>query len=120
LVGQHRPHRVRLSTLNEVIAAIDKAATPLLFTNTRSQAELWYRSLVEKRRDWLISVSLHHGSIDRKLRARIERALKTGELRCVVYTSSLDLGVDFPQVEEVGIGRTHPTHGYPGSRPRIR
>ena len=85
----------------QVVAAIESAGTTLLFTNTRSQAELWYRSLVETRLDWLTSVSLHHGSIDRKLRTRIELALKTGALRCVVCTSSLDLGVDFPQVEQV-------------------
>jgi len=110
--------------LDEVVAAIDKAATTLLFTNTRSQAELWYRSLVEKRLDWLTTVSLHHGSIDRKLRARIEQALKTGELRCVVCTSSLDLGVDFPQVEQViqigspkGIGRLIQRAGRSGHRP---
>ena len=110
--------------LDEVVAAIDKAATTLLFTNTRSQAELWYRSLVEKRLDWLTTVSLHHGSIDRKLRARIEQALKTGELRCVVCTSSLDLGVDFPQVEQViqigspkGVGRLIQRAGRSGHRP---
>ena len=110
--------------LNEVVAAIETAATTLLFTNTRSQAELWYRSLVEKRLDWLTTVSLHHGSIDRKLRARIEQALKSGELRCVVCTSSLDLGVDFPQVEQViqigspkGVGRLIQRAGRSGHRP---
>ena len=110
--------------VNEVVAAIEKAATTLLFTNTRSQAELWYRSLVERRLDWLTTVSLHHGSIDRKLRARIEQALKMGELRCVVCTSSLDLGVDFPQVEQViqigspkGVGRLIQRAGRSGHRP---
>jgi ATP-dependent Lhr-like helicase len=110
--------------LNEVVAAIETAATTLLFTNTRSQAELWYRSLVEKRLDWLTTVSLHHGSIDRKLRARIEHSLKSGELRCVVCTSSLDLGVDFPQVQQViqigspkGVGRLIQRAGRSGHRP---
>jgi ATP-dependent Lhr-like helicase len=108
----------------DVVGAIAKVRTTLLFTNTRAQAELWYRSLVETRLDWLTSVSLHHGSIDRKLRTRIEQALKRGELRCVVCTSSLDLGVDFPQVEQVvqigspkGIGRLIQRAGRSGHRP---
>jgi len=110
--------------VNEVVAAIESASTTLLFTNTRSQAELWYRSLVERRLDWLTTVSLHHGSIDRKLRMRIEQALRAGALRCVVCTSSLDLGVDFPQVEQViqigspkGVGRLIQRAGRSGHRP---
>lgn len=108
----------------DVVAAIARARTTLLFTNTRAQAEVWYRSLVEARLDWLTSVSLHHGSVDRKLRARIEDALRAGELRCVVCTSSLDLGVDFPQVEQViqvgspkGIGRLIQRAGRSGHQP---
>ena len=108
----------------DVVAAIARARTTLLFTNTRAQAEIWYRSLVEARLDWLTTVSLHHGSIDRKLRARIEDALRAGGLRCVVCTSSLDLGVDFPQVEQViqvgspkGIGRLIQRAGRSGHQP---
>jgi ATP-dependent Lhr-like helicase len=108
----------------EVVDAIDRARTTLLFTNTRAQAEVWYRNIVEARMDWLTSVSLHHGSIDRKLRARIEGGLKSGELRCVVCTSSLDLGVDFPAVDQViqvgspkGIGRLMQRAGRSGHRP---
>lgn len=110
--------------LHEVVAAIAAARTTLLFTNTRSQAELWYRTLVEARLDWLTTMSLHHGSIDRKLRGRIEQALKAGDLRCVVCTSSLDLGVDFPLVEQViqigspkGVGRLIQRAGRSGHRP---
>jgi ATP-dependent helicase Lhr and Lhr-like helicase len=113
-----------LSLVDEVIAALDKARSTLLFTNTRSQAELWYRAIVERRLDWLTNVALHHGSVDRKLRARIEQAVKTGELRCVVCTSSLDLGVDFAPVDQViqvgspkGIGRLMQRAGRSGHRP---
>jgi ATP-dependent Lhr-like helicase len=112
------------SLVPEVIAAIERARTTLLFTNTRAQAEIWYRSLVEARLDWLTTTSLHHGSIDRKLRARIEDGLRRGELRCVVCTSSLDLGVDFPQVDQViqvgspkGVGRLMQRAGRSGHRP---
>jgi ATP-dependent helicase Lhr and Lhr-like helicase len=108
----------------DVIEAISQASSTLLFTNTRSQAEIWYRALIEQRLDWLTTVALHHGSIDRKLRARIEQSLRQGELRCVVCTSSLDLGVDFPQVEQViqigspkGIGRLMQRAGRSGHRP---
>lgn len=108
----------------QVIAAIAAARSTLLFTNTRAQAEIWYRHIVESRLDWLTTVSLHHGSIDRKLRARIEQGLKSGGLRCVVCTSSLDLGVDFPAVDQViqvgspkGIGRLMQRAGRSGHRP---
>lgn len=108
----------------EVIAALEQARTTLLFTNTRAQAEIWYRSLVEARLDWLTTMALHHGSIDRKLRTRIEDGLRKGELRCVVCTSSLDLGVDFPQVDQViqvgspkGVGRLMQRAGRSGHRP---
>jgi ATP-dependent helicase Lhr and Lhr-like helicase len=108
----------------EVVESIGRARTTLLFTNTRAQAEIWYRHIVETRLDWLTSVSLHHGSIDRKIRARIEQGLKSGELRCAVCTSSLDLGVDFPAVDQViqvgspkGIGRLMQRAGRSGHRP---
>ena len=112
------------SLVLEVVAAIERARTTLLFVNTRAQAELWYRSIVAARLDWLTSVSLHHGSVDRKLRTRIEQAIRSGELRCVVCTSSLDLGVDFPAVDQViqvgspkGIGRLIQRAGRSGHRP---
>ena len=116
-----------VTLVDEVIAAIDKGGSTLLFTNTRSQAELWYRAIVGKRLDWLTVVALHHGSVDRKLRARIEQAIKSGELRCVVCTSSLDLGVDFAPVDQViqvgspkGIGRLMQRAGRSGHRPGVK
>lgn len=112
------------SLVPDVIQAIDGARSTLLFTNTRAQAEIWYRALIEQRRDWLTTVALHHGSIDRRLRTRIEQGLREGQLRCVVCTSSLDLGVDFPQVEQViqvgspkGIGRLLQRAGRSAHRP---
>ncbi|WP_410971139.1 helicase-related protein, partial [Salmonella sp. SAL04269] len=47
------------------------------------------------------TLALHHGSLDPVLRAQVESGLRTGALRCVVSTSSLDLGVDFPAVDQV-------------------
>jgi ATP-dependent Lhr-like helicase len=87
--------------LPQVIAAIDKATTTLVFTNTRSQAERWFEAISAARPDWKKQLALHHGSVDRDLRTQAEGGLRRGKLRCVVATSSLDLGVDFGQVEQV-------------------
>ena len=110
--------------LPAVVAAIEAAGSTLLFTNTRSQAELWFQGLVDARPDWVGRIALHHGSIDRKLRRRIEDALRAGELLCVVCTSSLDLGVDFSPVDRVmqvgspkGVARLLQRAGRSGHQP---
>ena len=87
--------------LQPVIAEIDSAATTLVFTNTRSQAEIWYQLLLRERPDWAGIVALHHGSLDKSVREWVEAGLKQGQLKAVVCTSSLDLGVDFLPVERV-------------------
>lgn len=84
-----------------VIAEIEKSATTLVFTNTRSQAETWYQLLIQERPEWAGQVALHHGSLDRSVREWVELGLKEGRLKAVVATSSLDLGVDFLPVERV-------------------
>jgi ATP-dependent Lhr-like helicase len=90
-----------LHLLPQVIGRIEQARSTLLFTNTRSQAELWYQSLLATRPDWLTRIAIHHGSIDAKIRRKVEDGIKEGWLTCVVCTSSLDLGVDFPPVDQV-------------------
>lgn len=84
-----------------VVAEIESAATSLVFTNTRSQAEIWYQLLLDARPDWAGQIALHHGSLDPSVRAWVEAGLKAGQLKAVVATSSLDLGVDFLPVERV-------------------
>ena len=84
-----------------VVAEIDAAATSLVFTNTRSQAEIWYQALLAERPDWAGLLALHHGSLDKEIRDWVELGLKEGRLKAVVCTSSLDLGVDFLPVERV-------------------
>ena len=110
--------------LAPVIEALESAGATLMFTNTRSQAELWHAAVVAARPDWADSVALHHGSLDRALREAIEARLQAGELRCVVCTSSLDLGVDFHPVEQVlqvgspkGVARLLQRAGRSGHRP---
>lgn len=75
--------------------------TTLVFANSRAQAELWYQALLDARPDWAGLLALHHSSLDRSVRDWVEQGLKTGQLKAVVATSSLDLGVDFPPVRRV-------------------
>jgi len=84
-----------------VVAEIEKSGTTLVFTNVRSQAEIWYQLLLQERPQWAGLVALHHGSLDKSVREWVELGLKEGRLKAVVATSSLDLGVDFLPVERV-------------------
>lgn len=84
-----------------VVEEIERSGTTLVFTNVRSQAEVWYQLLLEARPQWAGHIALHHGSLDRATREWVEQGLKEGTLRAVVATSSLDLGVDFLPVERV-------------------
>lgn len=90
-----------LTMLPQVIDEIAGSSTTLVFTNTRSQSEIWYQALLEAKPEWAGLIALHHGSLDREVREWVEAGLKKGELRAVVCTSSLDLGVDFLPVERV-------------------
>ena len=90
-----------LTMLPQVIEEIAKSSVTLVFTNTRSQAEIWYQAMLEAKPEWAGLIALHHGSLDRAVREWVELALKSGELKAVVCTSSLDLGVDFLPVERV-------------------
>jgi ATP-dependent Lhr-like helicase len=87
--------------LEPVVKEIEAGSTTLVFTNTRSQAETWYQLLLDQRPDWAGLVALHHGSLDKAVREWVEAGLKQGQLKAVVATSSLDLGVDFLPVERV-------------------
>ncbi len=59
------------------------------------QAEIWYQALLEARPDWAGLIALHHGALSRETRDWVERALNDSQLKAVVCTSGLDLGVDF-------------------------
>lgn len=90
-----------LRLLPDVIRSIDPAKSTLIFTNTRSHAERWYQEILTRKPEWAETIALHHGSLDLDERQRVEEGIKSGQLRLVVATSSLDLGVDFPHVEDV-------------------
>ena len=108
----------------EVAVEIERSATTLVFTNTRSQAELWYQALLAHRPEWAGMIALHHGSLDLDVRRWVEHGLKSGSLRAVVCTSSLDLGVDFSPVDRIiqvgspkGVARLLQRAGRSGHRP---
>ncbi|CAI8967577.1 ATP-dependent helicase Lhr and Lhr-like helicase [Pseudomonas sp. IT-P171] len=92
---------IGLKMLPQVVAELDASPASLVFTNTRAQSEIWYQALLEARPDWAGLIALHHSSLSRDTRDWVERALKDGQLKAVVCTSSLDLGVDFLPVERV-------------------
>ena len=108
----------------QVVEALDDVTSAIVFTNTRSQTEIWYQAILAARPDWAGTIALHHGSLDRKRREWVEDGLRTGRLRCVVATSSLDLGVDFSPVDRVlqvgspkGVARLLQRAGRSGHRP---
>ncbi|EIK98354.1 DEAD/DEAH box helicase-like protein [Pseudomonas sp. M47T1] len=90
-----------LRMLGQVVGEIDASSSCLVFTNTRSQAEIWFQSILDARPDWAGIIALHHSSLARETRDWVEQALKNGQLKAVICTSSLDLGVDFLPVERV-------------------
>ena len=90
-----------LRMYEELVAALDPAISTLLFTNTRNQAERWHQCLRYACPELEGALALHHSAIDRGEREAIEAGVKAGQLRWVVATSSLDLGVDFQPVERV-------------------
>jgi ATP-dependent Lhr-like helicase len=113
-----------LNQLPDVLAAVDQAASTLIFTNTRSQTEAWYHAMLQARPDWAGLIALHHGSLDPATRNWVEDGLRAGQLRAVVCTSSLDLGVDFSPVDRVlqigsprGVARLLQRAGRSGHRP---
>ncbi|MBK9114476.1 MAG: ligase-associated DNA damage response DEXH box helicase [Betaproteobacteria bacterium] len=115
---------IGLKLLPEVVRAIERARSTLVFTNVRSTTEIWYQALLAARPDWAGTIALHHGSLERDVRDWVEAGLRDGRLRAVVCTSSLDLGVDFAPVDQVlqigspkGIGRLLQRAGRSGHRP---
>jgi len=87
--------------LPKVIPLIEQAGTTLIFTNTRSQTEIWYQQIIEAAPQLAGVMGMHHGSLSNEVRSWVEEALHSGTLKAVVCTSSLDLGVDFRPVEQI-------------------
>ena len=84
----------------EIYDAVRRHKTTLLFVNTRSQAEFLFQELWRANDDNL-PIALHHGSLDVSQRRRVEKAMETNSLRAIVATSTLDLGIDWGDVDLV-------------------
>ncbi|HZW71061.1 MAG TPA: DEAD/DEAH box helicase, partial [Hanamia sp.] len=113
-----------IKLVDKVIPIILESKTTLIFINTRGMSEMWYQALLRACPDLAGSIALHHGSIEQELRFWVEENLHTGNLKAVVCTASLDLGVDFRPVETViqvgspkGVARFLQRAGRSGHRP---
>ncbi|WP_099371045.1 ligase-associated DNA damage response DEXH box helicase [Sphingobacterium sp. 1.A.5] len=110
--------------LDKVVDIVNQYKTTLIFTNTRSQAEIWYQQIITYYPEFAGLLAIHHGSLSDEVRTWVEEALHEGRLKAVVCTSSLDLGVDFRPVDCVlqvgspkGIARFLQRAGRSGHRP---
>jgi len=92
---------IGLKLLPQVMEIVAKSVTTLIFTNTRSMAEIWYHAILDNYPEYAGIMAMHHGSLDNDLRTWVEQALHAEALKVVVCTSSLDLGVDFRPVDTV-------------------
>ena len=90
-----------LTMIFKVLPIIRASKTTLIFVNTRAQCELWYQRLIEVAPELIGELAMHHGSMAREQRDFVEEALHLEQLKAVVCTSSLDLGVDFRPVETI-------------------
>jgi ATP-dependent Lhr-like helicase len=113
-----------LHLLDEVVPIIKKSRTTLLFTNTRSQCEIWFQAILEKYPEFAGEIAMHHGSINKETRQWVENAIRNESLKAVFCTSSLDLGVDFAPVETIvqiggpkGVARFMQRAGRSGHQP---
>ena len=83
-----------------ILDEIRRHKTTLIFHNTRAQAEIFFHNMWLQNEDNL-AIGIHHGSLDREQRERVEAAMTNGDLRAVVCTGSLDLGIDWGDVDLV-------------------
>ena len=90
-----------LHLIQYVVDIINNSKTSLLFTNTRSQCEIWFQKILSKYPEFAGEIAMHHGSINKETRLWVEDAIRNESLKAVVCTSSLDLGVDFAPVETI-------------------
>ena len=89
-----------LYAMPEIYAELCQSRMSIVFVNTRAQAELIFQNLW-RINDKNLKIGLHHGSLDINLRRKVEESMAKGQLDCVVATSSLDLGIDWAEVDLV-------------------
>lgn len=115
---------IGIRLLDKAIEVVRQSASTLIFTNTRSFAEIWYQKMLDRAPDLSGQIAMHHGSISQEIRQWVEEQLHEGGLKAVICTSSLDLGVDFRPVETIiqvgspkGVARFLQRAGRSGHRP---
>lgn len=113
-----------IQLLDKILPVIHNSNTTLIFTNVRSQCEIWYQRLLDADPSLAGQIAIHHGSLGEEVRLWVENALHDGLLKAVVCTSSLDLGVDFRPVDTViqigspkGVARFMQRAGRSGHQP---
>ncbi|OYQ48222.1 ligase-associated DNA damage response DEXH box helicase [Flavobacterium aurantiibacter] len=113
-----------LHLLDEVAAIVKRSKTTLIFTNVRSACEIWFQQLLDRYPEFAGEIAMHHGSIAKETRLWVEQAIRDEQLKVVVCTSSLDLGVDFAPVETIiqiggpkGVARFMQRAGRSGHQP---
>ena len=89
-----------LAATPEIYRAHPRPGSRIVFVNTRAQAELIFQALW-RLNDAMLPIALHHGSLTVEQRRKVEAAMASGQLRAVVATSSLDLGIDWGDVDQV-------------------
>jgi ATP-dependent Lhr-like helicase len=113
----------------DALRAMSSTGSALVFTQTRAQAERWFQALETALPEWgeAGAIGLHHGSLAPKIRQGVEDGMRRGSLRCVVATSTLELGIDLPAVDLVvqvgsprGISRLLQRAGRSGHAPGAR
>ena len=113
-----------IQLLEKAIDIVMQSTSTLIFTNTRSFAEIWYQKMLEKAPELAGQIAMHHGSISMEIRQWVEEELHQGKLKAVICTSSLDLGVDFRPVQTIiqvgspkGVARLLQRAGRSGHQP---
>ena len=80
--------------IKDIYQKIKKSSLTIVFVNTRAQAELVFNKLWQEN-DNNLRIAIHHGSLEKEIRRKVESLMSLGKIDCVVATSSLDLGIDW-------------------------
>ena len=86
--------------IKEIYKKIQNSTMSIVFVNTRAQAELIFNKLWHEN-EINLKIAVHHGSLEKEIRRKVENMMSLGQLDCVVATSSLDLGIDWGNVNLV-------------------
>ena len=84
--------------IGEIYNIITKNRRTIIFVNTRAQAELLFHNLWKVNKDNL-KIALHHGSLEKRLRIKVENSMAQNKIDCIVATSSLELGLDWSNID---------------------